>query len=109
MVFIGSLNYDEQIQEAAGIVIYGGGKMLPHLLAKMEQLELSGKIKAIGDADTAKQGEKMMGISVLSPEDICKKYKELDYIVYNQYFMEICERLNAEGIKRIHLIRQGSL
>lgn len=109
MVFIGSLEYDEQIQEAAGIVIYGGGRMLPHLLAKMEQLGLLGKIKAISDVNTAIQGKRMVGIPVLSPKDVCKRYRDSDFIVYNQYFMEICEQLNAEGIKRVHLIRQGSL
>lgn len=42
-------------------------------------------------------------------EDACRQYKDTDYIIYNQYFMENCEQLQKNNITGIHLIRQGSL
>lgn len=109
MVYIGSLDYDEQIKKAAGIIIFGCGSMLPYLLKKMEQLNLQEKIKAICDNNVSMQGAQISGIPVLAPNYVCKEYGDLDFLVYNQYFMEICEQLQQNHIARVHLIRQGSL
>ena len=109
MVYIGNLDYDEHIKKAEGIIIFGGGSMLPHLLKKMEQHNLIEKIIAICDNNKDMQGKEISGIPVLAPDDACKKYMNLDFIVYNQYFMEICEQLYKNCITQIHLIRQDSL
>lgn len=109
MVYIGSLEYDEQLAASQGLIVFGAGDMLPHLMRKMERLKLSPKIIAICDNNTAIQGERRRGILVISPEDACKEYRDADYIVYNKYFMENCRQLQKNGIMRIHLIRQGSL
>ncbi len=109
MVYIGSLDYDEQIKKASEIVIFGGGSMLPYLLKKMRQLNLVEKITAICDNNVDMQGKEILGIPVLAPDDVCNKNRNLDFIVYNQYFMEICEQLYKNQIVKIHLIRQGSL
>lgn len=109
MVYIGSLEYDEQLQRSTGIIIFGAGAMFPHLLREMERLKLSEKIIAICDNNAAVQGEREMGILVISPEDACREYRDADYIIYNKYFMENCIQLQKNGIIGIHLIRQGSL
>lgn len=109
MVYIGSLEYDEQIKTTGGIVIFGSGFLLPYLMKKLDTFNLSKKIIAICDNNTAVHGEKVAGISVMSPEYVFRKYAGADYIVYNQYFIEICKQLQENHIKRIHLIRQGSL
>lgn len=109
MVYIGSLDYDEQIKTAAEIIIFGGGSMLPCLLKKMKQLSIVGNIIAICDNNTAMHGKEICEIPVLSPKYIFENYGNSDFIVYNQYFKEICEQLRENHIKRIHLIRQGSL
>lgn len=109
MVYIGSLEYDEQLTASEGIIIFGAGAMLPCLLRKMERLKLSGKIIAICDNNAAMQGERQEGILVISPEDACREYRDKDYVVYNRYFMENCRQLQENHIAGIHLIRQGSL
>lgn len=109
MIYIGSLDYDVQLRDTDGIIIFGGGSMLSQLLNKLEQLDLRRNIVAICDNNIDVQGKELLGISVLGPDDIFRQYKGLDFIVYNQYFMEICEQLHTNHITRIHLIRQGSL
>lgn len=109
MVYIGNLDYDEHIKKAEGIIIFGGGSMLPHLLKKMEQNDLIEKVIAICDNNAAMHGKEISGIPVLAPDNVCKEYNNCDFIVYNQYFMEICEQLCKNHITKIHLIRQGSL
>lgn len=109
MTYIGSLNYDEQLKKAKGIIIFGGGSMLGRLLERMRQMELTEKIVAVCDNSVSLQKQGISGIPVLSPEYACEKYRDMDFIVYNRYFMEICEQLRKSSITRIHLIRQGSL
>lgn len=109
MVYIGGLEYDEQLKSSKKIIIFGAGSLLPWLMKKMDLLNLSEKIIAICDNNNVVQGTKMTGISVVSPEDVYSEYKDADYIVYNQYFMDICKELQKNNIIRIHLIRQGSL
>lgn len=109
MVYIGSLEYDEEIKKTEGIIVCGAGSMLPLLMKKMARLNLSKKIIAICDNNTNIQGKRAEGILVMGAEQACKKYASADYIVYNRYFMEICKQLQEKHIKRIHLIRQGSL
>ncbi len=110
MIYIGSLNYDEQLRKAKGIIIFGGGSMLGRLLERMEQMKLADKIVAVCDNSISlqKQGE-ISAIPVLSPDYACEKYRDMDFIVYNRYFMEICEQLQKCCVTRTHLIRQGSL
>lgn len=109
MVYIGSLEYDEEIKKTEGIIVCGAGSMLPLLMKKMVWLNLSEKIMAICDNNTAIQGKRAEGILVMDVERAYKEYANADYIVYNRYFMEICKQLQEKQIKRIHLIRQGSL
>lgn len=109
MVYIGNLIYDEYIKKAEGIIIFGGGSMLPNLLQKMEQLNLLEKVTAICDNNVTIQGKEISGISVLAPDDACEEFNDLDFIVYNQYFMEICKQLVENHIDKIHLIREGSI
>lgn len=109
MVYIGSLTYDYQIKESKGIIIFGGGTMLTHLLKKLEQMDVAEKIIAICDSDISMQGREIAGMPVLSPMQAYERYRNFDFIVYNQYFMEICKQLKINDIPRIHLIRQGSL
>lgn len=109
MVYIGSLEYDEQLKATRGIIIFGAGSLLPYLMKKLDAINLSHKIMAICDNNTAVHGEKLAGISVMSPELVFREYADADYIVYNQYFMEICKQLQENHITGIHLIRQGSL
>lgn len=109
MVYIGSLEHDVQLKASTGIVIFGAGTMFPHLLKKMEQFDLREKIIALCDNNTTIQGNRIAGISVISPEHACREYRDVDYIVYNQYFMENCRQLQENHVTRIHLIRQGSL
>lgn len=109
MVYIGSLDYDEQIKETKGIIIFGGGSMLTRLLERLEQMNLQERIIAICDNNVSMQEKEITGIPVLSPVQAYKKYENMDFIVYNRYFMEICEQLQKNDIPRIHLIRQGSL
>ena len=108
-MYIGSLEYDESIKKAEKIIIFGGGSMLIRLFKQLEHLDLMEKIVAICDNDIAMQGKEVQGILVLEPRYACQKYKDGDYIVYNQYFMEICEQLRENHISKIHLVRQGSL
>lgn len=109
MVYIGSLEFDDEIKKAKEIVIFGGGSMLSRLLKKMDKLNITEKIVAICDNNVAVQGKKVYGIPVLSPRYVCENYREADFIVYNRYFIEICEQLERNHIPGIHLIRQGSL
>ena len=109
MVYIGSLEYDEQLKMTEGIIIFGAGSMLPFLMKEIERFNLSEKIIAICDNNAAIQGKRMRDILVISPEYACEKYRDADYIVYNQYFMENCIQLQENHITGIHLIRQGSL
>lgn len=109
MTYIGSLEYDEQIKHAAGVIIFGGGFMLQHLLNKMKELHLEDKVIAVCDNNTAMHGEKVFGIPVWAPDEAFQKYRDTDFIVYNNYFLEICNQLLENNIKKIHLIRWGSL
>lgn len=109
MLYIGSMDYDEQLKKAEGIIIFGGGSMLGCLLERMRQMELTEKIVAVCDNSVSLQKQEVAGIPVLSPDYACEKYGDMDFIVYNQYFMEICKQLQKNRVTRIHLIRQGSL
>lgn len=109
MVYIGSLEYDELLRATGEIIIFGAGSLLPYLMKKLEALNLSQKIIAICDNNAAVHGEKAAGILVMSPERVFREYADADYIVYNQYFMEICKQLQENNITGIHLIRQDSL
>ena len=109
MVYIGSLDYDDSLKETEEIIVCGAGSMLPSLMEKMAKLNLSEKIMAICDNNIAIHGKRADGILVMGVERVYREYTDADYIVYNRYFMEICKQLQENHIKRIHLIRQGSL
>lgn len=109
MEYIGSLEYDESLKKTNGIVIFGGGDMLPTLLKKLEGMKLAGEIIAICDNNVSLQGKEILGIPVLCLDYILEEYRDLDFVVYNRYSIEICKQLLENHVTKIHLIRQGSL
>lgn len=109
MMYIGGLKFDDEIKKAEGIIVFGGGSMLPYLLKKMKQLNIAERIVAICDNNIAIQGKEVSGVPIMSPKFVCENYREFDFIVYNQYYMEICEQLHRNHIEKIHLIRSGSI
>lgn len=106
MEYIGKLEDDKKLyQNKKGIVIFGAGKELCRLLGKMEESEIQDRILCICDNDPQRQGGKMAGIAVVSPEYAFIHYNEAVYIVYNRFCAEISRQLVKMGIKNIHLLR----
>lgn len=106
MEYIGRLENDRKLYaDEVGIVIFGAGKDLGKILDKLEKLNIKKKVLCACDNDIEKQGKKIMGIEIVSPDYVLIHYSNATYIVYNQFCIEICRQLTEQGIKKIHLIR----
>lgn len=106
MEYIGKIENDKKLFEnKEGIVIFGAGEKLKHLLCRLNELQVKDKVVCICDNNCEKQGQEIEGIEVYEPEEAFRRYKKEMYIVYNQYSLEICQQLVKANINRIHLIR----
>ena len=106
MEYIGRIENDKIIfEDRDEIVIFGAGNDLEKLLVKLKTLGIKDRISCICDNNCAKQGTKVSGLEIVSPEQAFSNYADAHYIVYNRYCIEICEQLAKEHIEKVHLIR----
>lgn len=104
MEFIGNIDYDIKVCDADEIVICGCGKMMPLFLEKLKIMKILHKVVAVSDENSSLWGSKLVNdIPVHSYVDVIKKYPNADYIVYNQFAREICEKLYGK-VDKIHVI-----
>jgi len=106
MEYIGRIENDKKLHiNETGIAIFGAGKELEKLLDKLEQMHVKNKVICVCDNNLEKQGREVKGIKIVSPGYAFRCYGSAAYIVYNRFSMEICRQLAAQGINKIHLIR----
>ena len=106
MKYIGRIEKDISLCEKnEKMVVFGAGKGLKRLLDKLEQLQIKDRVVCICDNNPEKQEKKISGIRVVSLDYALKNYRYENYIVYNQFCVEICRQLISNGVQKIHLIR----
>lgn len=106
MEYIGKIEHDRILRESGEeIVVFGAGRGLDNVVNKLDTMGVKDRIVCICDNNNEKQGEKVMGIEICSPEFAFENYSKAAYIVYNQFCIEICKQLLQEKIDKIHLIR----
>lgn len=106
MEYIGRIECDRKLWEnKEGIVIFGAGRKLEELLDRLAGVHVGDKVVCICDNNCGKQGKEIAGIRIVSPEYAFSHHVGAAYLVYNQFWPEICRQLAERGIKRIHLIR----
>lgn len=106
MEYIGRIENDKKLYiEEHGIIVFGAGRGLEKLLDKFEEMHMKDRIICICDNNYEKQGKEINGIKIVNPQYAFNHYRNSDYIVYNQFCIEICMQLLEEGIKKVHLIR----
>lgn len=106
MEYIGKIENDKKLyRDTQGIIVFGAGNSIDKLLNELEKMHLKGRVKYICDNNCEKQGKEISGIKIVNPQYVFNYYRNSDYIVYNQFCVEICKQLLEEGIKKVHLIR----
>ncbi|MCI8938518.1 MAG: hypothetical protein HFH12_00785 [Dorea sp.] len=106
MNYIGTIEHDRHLGDAAQIVIYGAGKVGKETWEFLRKKGWKEKVVCFCDNNTDAQGKELQGLPVFSLSEACSRYPQGTYLIASLCVRQMLESLLGYGIETIHIIRE---
>lgn len=103
--YIGNMLYDKKILDnGKKIIIFGSGLCGKRVAEYIVKSGGRDSIICFCDSNYGTEKNEIMGIPVLEPSEVCKKYPNADYLISGKYSWQMYDFLKINFINKIHIL-----